>query len=104
MLLFQIVAISEQASETNKTSSKSKETSSNPLGWKSFNMEAVVAASEDIFQFILSKKGSRVRVFIIRDIIRAADTFLEKEVVSCFSGEKFETARMDEVSVLCYVS
>lgn len=94
-MLFQIMAISEQASETNKTTSKSKETSSNPLGWKSFNMEAVVAASEDIFQFILSKKGSRVRVFIIRDIIRAADTFLEEEVVSCFSGEKFQTARGD---------
>lgn len=90
-----IVAISEQASETNKASSKSEETYSNPLGWKSFNMRAVAAATEDLFQFILSKKGSRVRVFIIRDIIRVADTFLEEEVVSCFSGEKFQTAGLD---------
>ncbi|KAH6790933.1 Protein kinase superfamily protein [Perilla frutescens var. frutescens] len=90
-----IVAISEQASETNKTSSKSEETSSNPLGWKSFNMRAVAAATEDLFQFILSKKGSRVRVFLIRDIIRVADTFLEEEVVSCFTGEKFQTVGLD---------
>lgn len=92
-MLFQIAAISEQASETNRTSSKSQETSSDPLGWKSFNMRAVVAATEDLLQFILSKKGSRVRVFLLRDILRAADTFLEQEVVSCFSEKKFEAAR-----------
>ncbi|KAK9273388.1 hypothetical protein L1049_018198 [Liquidambar formosana] len=59
------------------------ENSSNPLGWKSFNMRAVVAATEDIFQFILSEKGLRVRVYLLRDIIKAADTFLEDEVVAC---------------------
>ncbi|KAL0407878.1 UNVERIFIED_CONTAM: putative protein phosphatase 2C 59 [Sesamum radiatum] len=84
-----IVAISEQASGTNGASSEPQE-DSNPLGWKSFNMRAVVAATEDLFQFILSRKGSRVRVFLIRDILKAADTFLEQEVVSCFSDEKVE--------------
>ncbi|KAL2236137.1 UNVERIFIED_CONTAM: putative protein phosphatase 2C 59, partial [Sesamum indicum] len=87
-----IVAISEQASGTNGTSSEPQE-DSNPLGWKSFNMRAVVAATEDLFQFILSRKGSRVRVFLIRDILKAADTFLEQEVVSCFSDEKVEGAK-----------
>ncbi|KAL0297384.1 UNVERIFIED_CONTAM: putative protein phosphatase 2C 59 [Sesamum radiatum] len=89
---FQIVAISEQASGTNETTSEPQE-DSNPLGWKSFNMRAVVAATEDLFQFILSRKGSRVRVFLIRDILKAADTFLEQEVVSCFSDEKVEGAK-----------
>lgn len=55
---------------------------SNPLGWKSFDMRAVVSATEDLFQFILSDKGVRVRVFILKDIIKAADTFLEDEVVA----------------------
>ncbi|KAL0447584.1 UNVERIFIED_CONTAM: hypothetical protein Slati_1886300 [Sesamum latifolium] len=87
-----IVAISEQTSGTNGASSEPQE-DSNPLGWKSFNMRAVVAATEDLFQFILSRKGSRVRVFLIRDILKAADTFLEQEVVSRFSDEKVEGAK-----------
>ncbi|KAK4491040.1 hypothetical protein RD792_001761 [Penstemon davidsonii] len=78
-----IVAISQQASETDGSSS-------NRLGWKSFDMRAVVAATEDLFQFILSKKGSRVRVFLIRDVLLAADTFLEDEVVSSLFNENIE--------------
>lgn len=94
------MAISEQAVETDKTNSESKETSAKPSGWKAFNMRAVVAATEDLLHFILSKKGSRVRVLLIRDIIRAADTFLEEEVVSCFSGENLRTSSLDpEVSL-----
>ncbi|KAL7150651.1 hypothetical protein ABFS83_05G128200 [Erythranthe nasuta] len=89
-----IAAISGQAdSETDGASSKSQENSTDPLGWKSFDMHAVVSATEDLFQFILSKKGSRVRVFLLRDILEAADTFLEQEVVSCFSDEDFEATR-----------
>ncbi|KAK6116968.1 hypothetical protein DH2020_049343 [Rehmannia glutinosa] len=88
-----IVAISAQASETDGNSSKPQGTSQNPLEWKSFNMRAVVAATEDLFQFILSKKGSRVRVFLIRDLLKAADTFLEQEIVSRFSDENFEAPR-----------
>lgn len=57
------------------------EGSSNPLGWKSFNMRAVVSATEDLFQFILSEKGLRVRVFLLRDIIQVADTFLQDEIL-----------------------
>lgn len=95
--LFQIVAISEQASETDESSSKA---SSKPSGWKSFNMRAVVSATEDLFHFILSKKGSRVRVLLIRDIIKAADTFLEEEVVSCLSDENHRTSNLlSEVSL-----
>ncbi|XP_057810361.1 uncharacterized protein LOC131024844 [Salvia miltiorrhiza] len=90
-----ILAISEQAVGTDKTSSESKETPSKPSGWKSFNIRAVVAATEDLLHFILSKKGSRIRVHLIKDIIRAADTFLEEEVVSCFSGENLRTASLD---------
>ncbi|EPS65390.1 hypothetical protein M569_09386, partial [Genlisea aurea] len=69
-----IAAISEQASDTDASWTKS---SSSPLGWRSFDMRAVVSATEDLFTFILSKKGSRVRVFIIRDVLKVADTFLD---------------------------
>lgn len=71
----QVEAIANQAGPV-------EEKYSNPLGWKSFDMRAVVSATEDLFQFILSDKGVRVRVFILKDIINAADTFLEDEVVA----------------------
>ncbi|KAL3818430.1 hypothetical protein ACJIZ3_004335 [Penstemon smallii] len=90
-----IVAISQQASGTDGSSSKSQETSSDPLGWKSFDMKAVVAATEDLFQFILSKKGSRVRVFLVRDILKAVDTFLEDEVVAWLFDEKLQAERSE---------
>ncbi|XP_073144094.1 uncharacterized protein [Henckelia pumila] len=89
-----ILAISEQASQVNETS-KPQEISSSSLGWNSFDIRAVVSATEDLFQFILSKKGSRVRVFLIRDILKAADTFLDNEVVSCFSNEKLQVEKSE---------
>ncbi|TQD75787.1 hypothetical protein C1H46_038684 [Malus baccata] len=51
----------------------------------------VVAATEDLFHFILSKKGERVRVFLVRDIIAAADAFLDDEVVGRMFNEKPES-------------
>ncbi|KAG8381953.1 hypothetical protein BUALT_Bualt05G0026200 [Buddleja alternifolia] len=91
-----IVAISQQTSESDETSSNPQETTSNPMGWKSFNMRAVVAATEDLLQFILSNKGSRVRVFLIRDILKAADTFLEHELVPSSFNKKYEATRKPE--------
>lgn len=52
------------------------------MGWKSFDMRAVVAATEDFLLFVLSDKGLRVRVFLLRDIMKAADAFLQDEVVN----------------------
>lgn len=89
-----VAAISEQASESSEESSK--DNSSNPLGWKSFDMEAVVSATEDLFLFILSKKGSRVRVFLIRDIIGAVDIVLQDEVLGCSSDKKYQTRSEDD--------
>ncbi|XP_062024281.1 uncharacterized protein LOC133740350 isoform X2 [Rosa rugosa] len=77
-----IAAISEQASESVRESLNSEESSTpNPLRRKSFDMHAVVAATEDLLHFILSAKGQRVRVFLVRDIIGAADAFFQDEVV-----------------------
>ncbi|XVE97297.1 hypothetical protein REPUB_Repub03eG0007600 [Reevesia pubescens] len=78
-----VVAISEQASESSDEPGKSEENDSDPLGWKSFDIRAVVAATEDLLLFILSEKGLMVRVFLLRDIIRAADVFLQDEVLGC---------------------
>ncbi|CAI9759544.1 unnamed protein product [Fraxinus pennsylvanica] len=87
-----IAAISQQASEPDEALSKDHDNSSNRLGWKSFNMRSVVSATEDLFQFILSHKGSRVRVFLVRDLLKAADTFLEDEVIACCSEENSQKA------------
>lgn len=78
-----IAAISEQASESAEEPPDSEENKQNPLGWKYFDMHSVVSATEDLLHFILSEKGQRVRVFLLRDIIEAADAFLDEEVVSC---------------------
>ncbi|KAF8036933.1 hypothetical protein BT93_C2612 [Corymbia citriodora subsp. variegata] len=87
-----IGAISEQASEYAEDSN-SPEESSNPLGWKSFDMRAVVAATEDLLLFILSEKGLRVRIFLLRDIIKAADTFLLNQVAGCTSSYGVEAVQ-----------
>lgn len=99
---FQVAAISEQASESATEPSTSEENSSNAKSWKSFDMRAVVASTEDLLQFILSEKGLRVRIFILRDIIKAADAFLQDEVVGRMLNEKLEaTGKSDsEVSLL----
>lgn len=78
-----IAAISEQASESAEEPPDSEENKQNPLGWKYFDMHSVVSATEDLLHFILSEKGQRVRVFLLREIIEAADAFLDVEVVSC---------------------
>lgn len=85
--LLQVAAISEQAASESSEESL-KDNSLNPPGWKSFDMAAVVAATEDLFLFIFSKKGSRVRVFLLRDIIGTVDIVLQDEVFGCSSDEK----------------
>ncbi|XP_052210734.1 uncharacterized protein LOC127813674 isoform X3 [Diospyros lotus] len=78
-----IAAISQQASESTESVNPS-----NPLELKSFDMRSVVSATEDIFQFILSDKGLRVRRFLVRDLIEATDIFLQDEVVAYIFDEK----------------
>lgn len=76
-----VAAISEQASEL--TEDPNPEKFSSPSVWKSFDMHAVVDSTEDLLLFILSVKGQRVRVFLLRDIVEAADVFLQDEVIDC---------------------
>lgn len=97
--MFQIAAVSEQASESAEEPPDTKGNSSSPLEWKSFDMRAVVAATEDLFQFILSRKGLRVRVFLIRDIISATDIFLQDEVVASIFYEKLGAKAPSESEV-----
>ncbi|KAL5782944.1 hypothetical protein ACOSP7_007973 [Xanthoceras sorbifolium] len=85
-----IAAISEQSAESTEELPNSEEKFSSILGWKSFDMRAVVAATEDLLLFILSEKGQRVRVFLLRDIITAADAVLLDEVLGCNLDDKFE--------------
>ncbi|KAG8656787.1 hypothetical protein MANES_03G006200v8 [Manihot esculenta] len=85
-----IAAISEQALESTGEAS-SEANSSNTMGWKSFDMRAVVGATEDLLHFILSEKGWRVRVFLVRDMIKVADVILQDEVVGYNLDEKRET-------------
>ncbi|KAJ1288513.1 hypothetical protein BS78_02G094800 [Paspalum vaginatum] len=74
-----IAAISEQSSESSKASGAgSGERSNGSSGWRSFDMHSVVAATEDLFDFILSRKGWRVRVFLVQDIVKASDAFLQE--------------------------
>lgn len=83
-----VAAISEEASDSDGEHLKSEQDSSSPLRWKSFDMRSVVAATEDLFIFILSEKGIRVRLYLVRDILKAADAFLhEKVITSIFHGD-----------------
>ncbi|KAE9603681.1 putative cadmium-transporting ATPase [Lupinus albus] len=86
-----IAAISEQASEL--IGDPSSEKLSSPSVWKLFDMPAVVDSTEDLLLFILSDKGLRVRLFLLRDILEAADAFLQDEVINCVLKDKPEGQR-----------
>ncbi|CAK9312776.1 unnamed protein product [Citrullus colocynthis] len=89
-----VAAISEQAASESSEESL-EDNSLNPSGWKSFDMAAVVAATEDLFLFIFSKKGSRVRIFLLRDIIGTVDIVLQDEVFGYSSDEKHQSRSED---------
>ncbi|XVE71302.1 hypothetical protein DITRI_Ditri10aG0140700 [Diplodiscus trichospermus] len=91
-----VAAISEQASESSEEAPNSEENGSYPFEWMSFDMRAVVAATEDLLLFILSEKGLMVRVFLLRDIIRAADIFLQEEVLGCRPDDKSKARKASE--------
>ncbi|XP_074560730.1 uncharacterized protein LOC141816906 [Curcuma longa] len=76
-----ISAISEQSAETENEAT---------LLQKGFDMRSVVASTEDLLNFVLSEKGWRVRVFLVQDILKAADTFIEEAAgLSCmFDSQK----------------
>ncbi|KAK1276598.1 hypothetical protein QJS04_geneDACA004065 [Acorus gramineus] len=94
----QVAAISEQASESaNELPTESAPSSSNLHGWKSFDMRAVVAATEDLFHFILSEKGRRVRIFLSQDIIKAADAFLQEEAFPCIFDDRLDEKQRSDV-------
>lgn len=77
--VFQIAAISEQSSESSSTvGADSSENANGSPEWRSFDMHSVIAATEDLFDFILSRKGWRVRVFLVQDIVKASDVFLQE--------------------------
>lgn len=60
----------------------------------SFDIQAVVSATEDLFQFILSDKGARVRVFLVRDIVKAVDVFYQDEFLNNLLDEKLRARRL----------
>ncbi|KAF7138556.1 hypothetical protein RHSIM_Rhsim07G0168100 [Rhododendron simsii] len=91
-----IAAISEQASESAGEATKPEDKSTNPLGWKSFDMRAVVSTTKGLFQFILSNKCLRVRIFLARDITKVADIFLEDEVVEWIFNDKDQSRNTSE--------
>jgi hypothetical protein len=99
--LFQVAAISEQASEL--TEDPNPEKFSSPSVWKSFDMHAVVDSTEDLLLFILSEKGQRVRVFLLRDIVEAADVFLQDEVIDCALNGNRQDQRILRFEVLSLV-
>lgn len=101
VIFVQVAAISEQASEITGDPSSEKFSSSSI--WKLFDMHAVVDSTEDLLLFILSDKGLRVRLFLLRDIIEAADVFLQNEVIDCALDENPQGQRTLLFEVFSYV-
>ncbi|WZZ01164.1 hypothetical protein YC2023_073492 [Brassica napus] len=97
-----VAAISEQASVTSGDSPEDK-TMKKSSELKSFDMHSVVSATEDLLLFILSEKGQRVRVFLLQDIIRVVDIFLEEEVLD-LNMKKKQTINLREEGTMKRVS
>lgn len=99
MEYFQVAAISEESSEcASENASGYTATTSYVQRWKSFDMRSVVSATEDLFHFILSEKGWRIRVFLIQDIIKAADAFLQETSFPCIFDEE-EASKISDSEV-----
>uniref|UniRef100_A0A0D9WYJ4 Protein kinase domain-containing protein n=1 Tax=Leersia perrieri TaxID=77586 RepID=A0A0D9WYJ4_9ORYZ len=88
-----IAAISEQSKSSNKSGDGygDGENASDKPQWRSFDMHSVVAATEDLFHFILSRKGWRVRVFLVQDIVKASDAFLQEATFPGIFDEEITT-------------
>nr|VDC67957.1 unnamed protein product [Brassica rapa] len=97
-----VAAISEQSSVTSGDSPEDK-TLKKSSELKSFDMHSVVSATEDLLLFILSEKGQRVRVFLLQDIIRVVDIFLEEEVLD-LNMKKKQTINLREEGTMKRVS
>nr|VDD27036.1 unnamed protein product [Brassica oleracea] len=99
-----VAAISEQASATSRESPEDK-TLKKSSELKSFDMNSVVSATEDLLLFILSEKGQRVRVFLLQDIIRVVDIFLEEEALDLnIKNKKKQTINLREEGTMRRVS
>ncbi|XP_031483097.1 protein ACTIVITY OF BC1 COMPLEX KINASE 3, chloroplastic isoform X5 [Nymphaea colorata] len=81
-----VMAISESA-EPKEKEEKASIHAPTAEEWKSFDMRAVVLATEDLFNFIFSGQGLRVQIFLCQDIVKAADAFFDPKVLSSFSSE-----------------
>jgi aarF domain-containing kinase len=46
--------------------------------WGFFDMRTVISATSDLFEFILSEEGYRVRVWLVKDIVEAFYIFLDQ--------------------------
>ncbi|KAF7093559.1 hypothetical protein CFC21_095967 [Triticum aestivum] len=88
-----IAAISQQSSESSKKPGEENTASSSD--WRSFDMHSVVSATEDLFHFILSRKGWRVRVFLIQDIVKASDAFLQETTFPGIFEEEGNTGELN---------
>ncbi|KAM3195515.1 hypothetical protein ACQJBY_071571 [Aegilops geniculata] len=89
-----IAAISQQSSEESSKKPGDENTASSS-DWRSFDMHSVVSATEDLFHFILSRKGWRVRVFLIQDIVKASDAFLQETTFPGIFEEEGNTAELN---------
>ncbi|PNT75194.1 hypothetical protein BRADI_1g28540v3 [Brachypodium distachyon] len=88
-----IAAISQQSQESSNEPGDENAASSSE--WRSFDMHSVVAATEDLFDFILSRKGWRVRVFLIQDILKASDAFLQEATFPDIFDREGSTGELD---------
>ncbi|KAK9097823.1 hypothetical protein Syun_024868 [Stephania yunnanensis] len=92
-----VAAISEEVSESAEEPVSNYEANRSSLGSKSFDMDSVVAATEDLLHFILSEKGWRVRVFLVQDIVKASDLFLQEEIFDGIVNKKAEVEGKNQV-------
>ncbi|XP_073001400.1 uncharacterized protein [Typha latifolia] len=96
-----VAAISEQSTESaNEFVNDSGMKNTDTQEWKSFDMRSVVAATEDLLRFILSEKGWRVRVFLVQDIMKASDAFLQEEALPCIFDKQEIMERSSERSAV----
>eukprot|EP01018_Ginkgo_biloba_P006669 Gb_37115 [translate_table: standard] len=95
-----VIAIAEQTSATDEDSGPQNEMGQTEVrGWSlSFDIRAVAAATADLFDFIFSGKGVRVRIFLAQDIVKALDAFLQQEIFGYLYQERSVATEVSGIS------
>ena len=111
--LWQIIAISQESTYSSLQSANGDSWAGQDglergpaRSWGFFDIRTVISATSDLFEFILSEDGYRVRVWLVKDIVEAFNILFDHAVqgnnedhYSNVGAKRDQDARSQEVKL-----